>query len=489
GNNGVFGAPGAMPTKSVNNTNYFRDVVFTSGSQQTLLGSMMPLSTSVSDGSTVRYELGMKFTSITSGTISAIRFYKSPSETGQHTGKIYSATGSLLASVVFSNETASGYQQQNLPTPLAITANTVYVVSVNTGGSYYVKTDNGMANQLSSASLRSIVGNNGVFGAPGAMPTKSVNNTNYFRDVVFTSGSGGSTAPISQPIASPAPTPAPTPTPKPSPTPAPASTGASGYTVQTLVDDMGLANDAPVGINPGAPQAGITMGLMRGDAVAAWLPQSYPQVSFLVNANTYWSSTNTWFVVNSAQGNKDASSYVELRNDVTYYLYKSTGQWKAINAPMEQTWAANFNGYNVSMVVQPDGHNSYAIPGNADQYIHGGAVGGYRESNPSDVIAVHHRLEARLVMSNPASFDLNYTRRLMQVGEDFIPDAWPKSMPFYMGAGMSRCRFLTPNWQVFTFTTVKPNGSNIVHTPFNSSLKTYLTEDELRANPPPGFSP
>ncbi|MGZ3818452.1 MAG: DUF4082 domain-containing protein [Bdellovibrio sp.] len=484
GNNGVFGAPGAMPTKSVNNTNYFRDVVFTSASQETLLGSLMPQLMSVSDGSTVRYELGMKFTSIAPGKISAIRFYKSPSETGQHIGKIYSATGSLLASIVFSNETASGYQQQNLTTPLAIAANTVYVVSVNTGGPYYVKTDNGMANQLTSASLRSIVGNNGVFGAPGAMPAKSVNNTNYFRDVVFTSGSGSSTAPISQPIASPAPAPSPTPLPAPI-----SGDTATNYTVQTLLNDMGLPNDSDVLVVPGPPSASITMGLMRGDAVASWVPQLNPQVSYLCNANTYWYQANPWFVINAGVGNKDGSTYIEFRNAITYYLMKSTGKWKAVYQPMDQTWAYNWNGYNVSTKVQPDGHTSYLIPGNTDQYIHGGNGGKFPEDNPADVIAIHHQFEARLVM-DPASYNQNYTRRLIQVGLDLIPYEWPSSMSYTIAAGSSRSKFVTPQWQVFSMTTVQPsNTRNIVDTPLNSSLKTYLTEAELRANPPPGFTP
>jgi len=70
---------------------------------------------------------------------------------------------------------------------LAITANTEYVVSVNTGNSFYVATDSGLAQQISNQHLSSIVNNNGVYGTPGVFPTASWLNSNYFRDVLFVS--------------------------------------------------------------------------------------------------------------------------------------------------------------------------------------------------------------------------------------------------------------------------------------------------------------
>jgi hypothetical protein len=152
---------------------------------ETLFTTQTPSTTANSDGSNVNYELGMKFTSTIAGKIKSIRFYKSASESGTHTGKIYSAAGTLLASVAFTGETTSGWQAQALATPLAILANTTYVVSVNTGNSYYVATDNGMATQIVSGHLKSIVGSNGVYGSVGAMPTSSYQNSNYFRDVLF----------------------------------------------------------------------------------------------------------------------------------------------------------------------------------------------------------------------------------------------------------------------------------------------------------------
>ncbi len=155
---------------------------------QTLLTTQVPARISQSDGAAVNYELGTVFRSSTAGQITVIRFWKDVNETGAHTGRIWSSTGQLLASVVFANETASGWQQQTLATPYAIAANTAYVVSVNTGNTYYVATTSGFASQVINGNLSSVVGNNGLYGATGTFPTISWNASNYFRDVVVAAG-------------------------------------------------------------------------------------------------------------------------------------------------------------------------------------------------------------------------------------------------------------------------------------------------------------
>jgi chitodextrinase len=155
------------------------------GSGTSLFTTQTPASLHNSDGAGVNYELGMRFTSTTAGHITAIRFWKDSSETGTHTGRIWSAGGTLLASAVFSGETASGWQRTTLSSPLPIVANTEYVVSVNTGNTYYVSTNNGLATAITNGSLKSIVGSNGRYGALGQFPTQSWQASNYFRDVEF----------------------------------------------------------------------------------------------------------------------------------------------------------------------------------------------------------------------------------------------------------------------------------------------------------------
>ncbi|MDB9449948.1 N,N-dimethylformamidase beta subunit family domain-containing protein, partial [Dolichospermum circinale] len=143
-----------------------------------------PSQPNFTDGPGVDYELGMKFTSTKAGQIQAIRYYKSPSEIGTHVGRIWSSTGTLLASVTFTNETASGWQQQALSTPVTIPANTTYVVSVNTNG-YYTDTPNGFATAITNGDLTAPVGA-GVYNETiSAFPSQVYQNENYFRDIVF----------------------------------------------------------------------------------------------------------------------------------------------------------------------------------------------------------------------------------------------------------------------------------------------------------------
>ena len=82
-------------------------------------------------------ELGLKFQADVNGYITGIRFYKGPGNTGTHVGHLWTSTGSLLASVTFTNETATGWQQATLATPVAITANTTYVVSYYAPAGHY----------------------------------------------------------------------------------------------------------------------------------------------------------------------------------------------------------------------------------------------------------------------------------------------------------------------------------------------------------------
>ncbi|MGY3290092.1 glucose/arabinose dehydrogenase [Bradyrhizobium sp. LM3.6] len=150
----------------------------------TLFTTQTPVNTNATDGTGADYELGMRFTSDASGVIQAIRYYKASNETGTHIGHIWSATGQELATVTFTNEGASGWQQQTLATPLTIAAGTTYVVSVNIN-SYYVSTTQGFASGISNGGLNAPVGA-GVFDyTEGAFPTATYQNANYFRDVVF----------------------------------------------------------------------------------------------------------------------------------------------------------------------------------------------------------------------------------------------------------------------------------------------------------------
>src|SRR5258705_372890 len=62
---------------------------------QTLFTTQVPAQLAQSDGT--NYELGTQFRSSATGQITAIRFWKDANESGTHTGRIWSSTGTLLA--------------------------------------------------------------------------------------------------------------------------------------------------------------------------------------------------------------------------------------------------------------------------------------------------------------------------------------------------------------------------------------------------------
>lgn len=147
-------------------------------------------------------ELGLKFESDVFGDVTGVRFYKGTLNTGTHVGHLWSDSGSLLGSVTFTNETASGWQQANFATPISISANTVYIVSYSApNGGYSYDADYFASSGVSSGPLEALAagasGDNGVFSSTGAggFPNSSYEDANYWVDVVFSSTTASTTPP------------------------------------------------------------------------------------------------------------------------------------------------------------------------------------------------------------------------------------------------------------------------------------------------------
>ena len=175
----ALGSTAITATTQDGNKSSYCGVVVSNNS--TVLTSQTPSGT----GTDGPYDLGMKFKSSQSGVISKIRYYKPATETGAHTGRIWSDTGTQLATSAFTNESASGWQETVLATPLNITANTTYVVAVNSN-SAYAQSSSGFLSVVSNGSLSTVAdGKNGIYGNVGVFPTNFYSSTNYFRDVYF----------------------------------------------------------------------------------------------------------------------------------------------------------------------------------------------------------------------------------------------------------------------------------------------------------------
>ena len=85
-------------------------------------------------------EPGVRFQSSTGGYITGIRFYKGVTAAGQYTGKLYSNSGTLLATVTFPSSTSTGWQEALFTTPVAIDPNVTYVASYFSQSGDYVAT-------------------------------------------------------------------------------------------------------------------------------------------------------------------------------------------------------------------------------------------------------------------------------------------------------------------------------------------------------------
>ena len=137
------------------------------------------------------YELGVKFTASVSGSVTGVRFYEQSWMGGYaHVGHLWSSTGALLATAMFTQETASGWQQVSFSNPVPIQTNAVYVVSFSTGGGYFGITTNyfnkaGVTSGPLQALANGASGGDGVYQRGGAFPSLSGAGENFWVDVAF----------------------------------------------------------------------------------------------------------------------------------------------------------------------------------------------------------------------------------------------------------------------------------------------------------------
>ncbi len=139
------------------------------------------------------YDLGVKFRTDVAGTVTGARFYKQTWMSGStHVGYLWSTTGTMLASATFTGETASGWQNVTFSSPVAVAANTVYIVSYSSGGGNFGITTNYFDNSgVDNGPLHAL--SNGVSGGGGGVygygnsvfPGSNGYGMNFWADVAF----------------------------------------------------------------------------------------------------------------------------------------------------------------------------------------------------------------------------------------------------------------------------------------------------------------
>jgi hypothetical protein len=140
-------------------------------------------------------ELGVKFRTDVNGYVTGIRFYKAVANNGTHIGNLWTSTGTLLATAIFTSETGSGWQQVTFPAPVAVIANTVYVASYHTDVGHFSEDVNafavaGVDNPPLHLLTDGVSGANGVYlyTPTSAFPSHGWLSSNFWVDVAFTPG-------------------------------------------------------------------------------------------------------------------------------------------------------------------------------------------------------------------------------------------------------------------------------------------------------------
>jgi len=136
-------------------------------------------------------ELGVKFRSKYAGKVTAIRFYKGSQNTGTHTGSLWDSSGHQLATTVFADESASGWQTAKLSQSVDIAANVTYIVSYHAPNGHYSTSEGyfGTTYRNGPLSANRDAGSsnaNGVYtySSTSAYPRAGYRSTNYWVDVV-----------------------------------------------------------------------------------------------------------------------------------------------------------------------------------------------------------------------------------------------------------------------------------------------------------------
>ena len=175
-----------------------------------------------------QYELGFRFKTKVDGYITKVRVFTHASEGGNHTVRIWRVSDKSCVSGPYNwniKAGKSGWKTFTLPQPFPIKAGNEYIAAVSNsaGDRYYAATSGGFNQPLNRGDLITFTGSGTFSESIGEMPEKVFNNTNYFRDIVFTVKAPATPSPKPSPkptpsVAAAPPAPA-TPSPKPSPKP------------------------------------------------------------------------------------------------------------------------------------------------------------------------------------------------------------------------------------------------------------------------------
>ena len=130
------------------------------------------------------YEVATQFSPAVNGTVKALRFYRPSGETGNNTLRLWTNTGTQLASATWVDNGTSGWKEVSIGGGARLAAGTLYRVSVNTN-TVQSKTAGGFSSPIVNGPLTAY---QGYWGQPMESMPANASSGNYFADVVFEPG-------------------------------------------------------------------------------------------------------------------------------------------------------------------------------------------------------------------------------------------------------------------------------------------------------------
>lgn len=163
----------------------------TASSEETVWGNQPPYATDTSDTSPI--ELGMRVTPAVDGYITGVRFYRTVANANGYVANLWTDGGTNLASgsTLTGGSVTPGWNEIRFSSPVAVTANTTYVVSYFTDGGQYSYTPNAFASAVVNGNLTapadSSGSHNGIYAASATsvFPTSTYNANWYAVDAIF----------------------------------------------------------------------------------------------------------------------------------------------------------------------------------------------------------------------------------------------------------------------------------------------------------------
>jgi len=140
----------------------------------------------VTDPDTQAVELGVRFTTDADITVTGMKFFKGPDNTGEHVGTLWNSSRTALSTVTFSNETRSGWQTATFAEPVAVAAGETLVASYLAPNGRYSADSSGFDRSVSDGTVTFPEGAGVYTYRPGGFPSKNFENSNYYVDILYT---------------------------------------------------------------------------------------------------------------------------------------------------------------------------------------------------------------------------------------------------------------------------------------------------------------